>query len=1640
MKRPPPHFPAILALALLVGSCIGTDSPTGVGEHQARLNLPIQPALIPSPADAGAAPINRIRARAVRVSNNQVLGETTVTVDPSAAEWTIVLTAQMPGGQPVDARVFVWLINATGGTESVQFSGMAGPLTLTPGQTANPADIDIVRGPIANLFVTGVGIDSAPDTLLEGATTPLTATATTTDTLPPQVYWTVIDSLSLTAAGSSVTGLLPGVARVIASAGAYADTASIVVRPAPATILLSPDTAFLVGAGEQASFSAVVADARGNTLTGEGVTWSSGAPTVVGSLGGGVFQALLPGSVTVRATSTTRPSVSGTAVVVVGAAPPASLDVGVAKTVDVPQPLEGTGVNFTVSVFNNGPDTATNVVVFDTLPAAPFLSPNHVVTTGTLAGDTLWTIPSLAPGDTARWTTSATIATGVAGNSATNRAVIRSLSRNDSTPANDTALVALNFPFSAVPVVQITAPADDAVFDPGDLVTFTATATDTEDGDLTSSIQWSSSVDGALGSGGSFETSQLTTGVHTISASATDSNTDTGADTITITIALITTPPTLNVPFAGTASLPITLSEPAQAGGITLAVTSANESITTPSQSSVFIAGGARSANATLSGLQPGVTTVTVSHPQFGASVTTVSVTAALNIVQTSLTVPETFPQPITVRLESQGSPTAAPAGGLGVTLASRNPACVSLPAGVTIAGGVVQASATVSAAAGASLPCSGWVVATAASMAPDSVNVNVTAAPQITISNGIQVGSGLVYGSYVVNLASGQHGGVTVRLQSDDPETLLVSPNTSVVGTSFIDEFVPAGQSFFYFVVHGVEGATGTPTLSASAPGFTTGNATTAVVTPAYQLSGLVSSATVFGTPDVFTVIVGVPNAAQTGMAINQAIRPGGTALTATVSSGNTTVAELITLTDSVSPVSAQITPGNVQTPTSVAAGGMAFFPLSAGTADVTASVPGLVALPGATQSVAVSTPGFTMYPQTVGSGLQVAGPYTVLGAAQHGGLSVTMASTNPSVFTVSPNASTPGTPSIDVPVANGQTIASFVIHGIDGQTGSGYVRMSAPGFTTDSVLINAVAPAFDVIGLNVSTTSFSPDDPFYVRLGIPVASGAFLTQTQARSAGASPLTVDIASGNTAVGDLLTLPDSASPVSVQILPGQANTPTSVAAGGVAFVPISAGTTGVTTTIGGFTPITGAGTIDVAVTAPAISSNNYWVGAGLQYGTLSANLGASDHPGVTVRVESLDPAVLLVSRDASTAGTAFIDIPVTTGQSSISYFIHGVEGQATDTIPLVFSAPGFVPDTSLITVGVPAFEISGLGTTHTAFSPNDDFVVRIGEPWPGAPYLRVVQPVRVGGPAVPVAVSVSNSGVGILRTSTSAAATVNLSIPAGSFSTPGSLALGGVTFDPLGIGTTQVSSSIAGFLATTAATVDVSVSAPGITVQSRTVGAGLQLGQLAAILGSNGHGGTTVTLTSSNPQVFLVSPNATTAGSASIQVDVPAGGSSATYYLQGVEGADAAATLTVTAPGFTNGVGTITVVPPAFDIVGLNSSQAVGAADDAFYVRTGYPTSNNQGLQEVQAPRAGSAGYTVTLTNSAPTIAQLVTTSTTGASVTVQIQPGQFNSPTTVAAGGVALDGLAPGTTIVSGSIPGVNPVATGSVTVTITP
>lgn len=87
------------------------------------------------------------------------------------------------------------------------------------------------------------------------------------------------------------------------------------------------------------------------------------------------------------------------------------------------------------------------------------------------------------------------------------------------------------------PSAAISAPANNTSVAQGASVTFSGSASDAEDGSLSgSSLAWTSSLDGKIGTGASVTTSSLRAGTHKIELTAMDSRGTTGVASITLTV------------------------------------------------------------------------------------------------------------------------------------------------------------------------------------------------------------------------------------------------------------------------------------------------------------------------------------------------------------------------------------------------------------------------------------------------------------------------------------------------------------------------------------------------------------------------------------------------------------------------------------------------------------------------------------------------------------------------------------------------------------------------------------------------------------------------------------------------------------------------------------------------------------------------------------------------------------------------------------------------------------------------------------------------------------------------------------------------------------------------------------------------
>ncbi|MEW5800484.1 MAG: PKD domain-containing protein, partial [bacterium] len=849
--------------------------------------------------------------------------------------------------------------------------------------------------------------------------------------------------------------------------------------------------------------------------------------------------------------------------------------------------------------------------------------------------------------------------------------------------------------------------------------------------------------------------------------------------------------------------------------------------------------------------------------------------------------------------------------------------------------------------------------------------------------------------------------GGFEISIQSSDSS--LVDVLTPAVT-------IPEGAWSATGIIRASTGSTGTVMITASNPNFAPD---TMQVTVTASLN-ILESFSSFGDMSTDTIAVQLESGGHPFPA-----PPGGLTITLTSADpGCVAVAPSITIPEGATFGTAALTYGDstsLPCTTTVTAGSSLF---GSDTVEVTVGQ-----TPDLGNIIASSSSG------RVGSGLQQ--QYRMnLSTANHGGVTVQMKSSDPSVALLAPDATTAGLPVTEIFVPDGQNYYYFYIQGVCLATGIATITAKSVRFNQGSMSIDIVQPVLVITGLAASTSTLSADDPFYVRCGILNTSGTGISGYQNASAGTDGVTVTLTSSNAAVGQLITSAGNGGSVTVVIPANDNNSPTSVTAGGAAFDPAGSGTVTVSAASPGFDNTWSGSSAAVTVSQPGITfsgANYYRVGAGLQVqGAIS--LGGSDHGGVNVRISSSDDTKARIAPYAATAGSSFVDLFIPNGQSTGYFYLQGVS-QTTGSVGLTATSELFSGGAATADIVQPVLVITNLAASTSTLSADDPFYVRCGILNTAGTAIETWQYASAGTGGVTVTLTSSDPSVGQLITSAGSGDTVTVVIPVNDDHSPTSVTAGGAALDPVGGGTVTVSATAPGFDSTwSGSSATAAVSQPGIAFSASNyrVGAGLQT-QGYVSLGGSDHGGVTVRVTSSNPTVARLASGATTAGTSFIDLSIPDGQSTGYFYLQGVSQTTGSVSLTATSPLFSDGAATADILQPVLRIEGLAASTSALSADDPFYVRCGILNTAGTGVGDYQNASAGTGGVPVTLAISNAAVGHLVTSAGNGGSVTVIIPVNDDHSPTSVTAGGAAFDPVGIGTVTVSATAPGFDNTWSGS-------
>jgi hypothetical protein len=222
-------LPALLGL--LAGCVDGTPVGPDTGMTAAVLLAPILSGGATASLDA---PISSARLTARDATSGAIYGSVVVQLDPSAEEWTLPMTLDLPSGENVRVVVTIELLATVNGSLVVQWSGLTTPLAVGPGdQPSEVHEVPLYRGPPENLGVTGVKLTNLPQAVTEGDAFAASAVVSGGGAGSAVFFGSLDPSIATVTTDGKVKALKRGTARIVATAGPKADTAAVLVKAWP---------------------------------------------------------------------------------------------------------------------------------------------------------------------------------------------------------------------------------------------------------------------------------------------------------------------------------------------------------------------------------------------------------------------------------------------------------------------------------------------------------------------------------------------------------------------------------------------------------------------------------------------------------------------------------------------------------------------------------------------------------------------------------------------------------------------------------------------------------------------------------------------------------------------------------------------------------------------------------------------------------------------------------------------------------------------------------------------------------------------------------------------------------------------------------------------------------------------------------------------------------------------------------------------------------------------------------------------------------------------------------------------------------------------------------------------------------------
>ena len=300
------------------------------------------------------------------------------------------------------------------------------------------------------------------------------------------------------------------------------------------------------------------------------------------------------------------------------------------------------------------------------------------------------------------------------------------------------------------------------------------------------------------------------TGIGVGQASITASALGYGSGSANLTVTLlgqISLPSNVTVGPNQSVQFPVSLSAPAPAGGVTIALVSSDTSKLTVSTATVSIPQGATvpAAQPSVTGVNFGSATVTASAQGFTGDSKLIQIGASLSFAPQTMTISNGEIRNITLNLSAP-----APAFGYTISVSSNNSGVASVPSNVIFPPNATSVNVPVT---GVSIGSTTLHASAFPTLADTTANITVGALAQLGVPSALSVAAGQSVTLTVTLPAAAPAGGVSITLVSSDTSKATV-PSPLVI---------PQGATNGSVQVAGV--ASGPATITASANGFSSGN-----------------------------------------------------------------------------------------------------------------------------------------------------------------------------------------------------------------------------------------------------------------------------------------------------------------------------------------------------------------------------------------------------------------------------------------------------------------------------------------------------------------------------------------------------------------------------------------------------------------------------------------------------------------------------------------------------------------------------------------------------------------------------------------------------------------------------------------------